>query len=1737
MNPMTRIALRAALLLAAGSLSAQTVIDTSSGHVALTNATVAPGDAWTKTGAGTLDARAATVAGILSHTAGNLLIGGGNIAPGGTLVLDGGDVTLARPFGLYEASAPAASWDIAKSAAFGYLRRTTNAVMAQRGATGWGDYIVYRYTGHWHVPADGPYSFLKDFDDAARLSIDGGVILENTEAAKTDALKSNVTLTEGWHDIELLFWNVTGQVGPRSTDPLHTSGLMWSSGASFNINTAKSFFLSDNLDLIADGAPNRFDGNVVLKQSAALTVPADAGSFGGFASLTLDPAAAPGTVLTVTTGSGAPIPVGAAAPVWAVFADDIPAAYPDGIVFTNRVWLASAPPANAAIADGAELALDGPALLGPGDIALAGHAVHITRPDSVGGTVTADTALEHIAFNTARLTGGTVTDHATNLFAAANNAVISGGASVRFTGAGTNLYTGAITGTGDIIKEGSGVTVLTGEGAPDPAAPQTLSGTLLIHNNILQLASEAALHGASTVIITNSASAYLSNIPGQPLDLTHTTVRQNAGGLHAFGAPVTLDTYVRDVSGPFTITGDAAGSVTLAGTSPNLNIYPVVRNITLNLAKTGPTNAYAVANLYGIDNNAIVRITGGSGNQIDGNVTNFVTGVLDLNGHDEGIATLHGTGGTVRNDGPALAALTIGERNAPSSYSGALADGASPLALTKTGSAAAAINGASASLTGPTAVEAGILRITSDTPFPENIVFRLDAADPATFDLNAEGRVTRWRAVEGTAVFLADTSAGRYVPAFSPDGLNGRPALFFDGTDDAVMARYTNSVAVATPNARTVFIVYRTAPAVPNLAGVIGTSGQDKGMRLAANGDWRNDTDYQGNYRVDAVTTVTSSNATLHVASVVLNADRPVNAIGHYWGASNPERTFRGHIGEIIAYDIPLTAAQVKSVERTLIQKWNPAPAAPLFRLDASASATLTTNAAGRVTAVADAGGSGLAFTSANTPVAGVAGQEPLLAADPDTGAPALHFPDDANRYRLAALSAPSARAFAVVYRQTAMRDNCDGLFGQNNSDQGLRISALGAWRADNNGYINNNGNNAKRIDYNATTLGFSANAVHILVSNMRGDLTLPVTALGDYANGCVDQNSGKVRCFRGYLYELVCYDTLLTPAQMADITSALAAKWRPDLSLEGLPSAFGSGPASVAPGATLAIAGHTALSALSGAGSLTAYGDKNALADLSAFTGILAGSGSLALTQTLPLPPAFTLGSPALTLRNDTPAGITLSPKDGALRVSLADGASAFAVSQASGDALYAGTAAAYTGPTELAGGTARVVPPALPVTKGLNYRLDASDRASLTLDPDGRVDAWRDAALGGITFAATNAAFRPLYAASAINGLPAVRFDGATSQLKADRNTAAQTVFLVLLPQQPMPRLGGVWGSNLGQDVGVRINTAANGTSYGNDNFQSGSNSRSVNGAPDTAFTYTAPHQYTSVRASGAASGFAALGYYWHGQDASETTHRYWNGYVGEVLCYSRALADSERAAVEAWLMAKWGVTPAAAAPASAPFASNVFADGSATTLDAALSLEHVAETLGALSGSGSVALRAAELGINAFQNAAFSGNVTGAGTLTKTGPATQTLAGNLAFAGGITVAEGTLDLDGATLDGVTNILVKSGATLAGHAAAAGNLAVIFEPGSFYAGTLNVNGALNVMGQPTLALPAGAAYPHTRTLFIFGSLAAAARDAILAFLPPSDLPAGLTARVTFPDVATAKWSAAASGTLFLLE
>ena len=196
------------------------------------------------------------------------------------------------------------------------------------------------------------------------------------------------------------------------------------------------------------------------------------------------------------------------------------------------------------------------------------------------------------------------------------------------------------------------------------------------------------------------------------------------------------------------------------------------------------------------------------------------------------------------------------------------------------------------------------------------------------------------------------------------------------------------------------------------------------------------------------------------------------------------------------------------------------------------------------------------------------------------------------------------------------------------------------------------------------------------------------------------------------------------------------------------------------------------------------------------------------------------------------------------------------------------------------------------------------------------------------------------------------------------------------------------------------------------------------------------------------------------------------------------------------------------------------NVFSDVSLVTLSApgVLVVSRTSETVGPLSGDGAVRLAAgATLGINAFTNAAFTGGITGTGTVVKTGEEAQTLSGALAFAGTLVVESGVLDLQGATLTGITNIVIMSGATLTGAATASGDLTVTFEGGSTSA-SLAVSGALEVVGTVRLTVPAGVTYPYSSTLFSYASADAATLDALANAVKPSPLPSGhaATVRVT---------------------
>ena len=98
-----------------------------------------------------------------------------------------------------------------------------------------------------------------------------------------------------------------------------------------------------------------------------------------------------------------------------------------------------------------------------------------------------------------------------------------------------------------------------------------------------------------------------------------------------------------------------------------------------------------------------------------------VNSTLDLNGFNNSIGSLSGTG-TVVNGGLTNATLTVGQNNTSSVFSGVLEDGpAATLALTKVGTGALTLTGTN-TYTGPTTVDAGTLVVDGSIASAETVV-------------------------------------------------------------------------------------------------------------------------------------------------------------------------------------------------------------------------------------------------------------------------------------------------------------------------------------------------------------------------------------------------------------------------------------------------------------------------------------------------------------------------------------------------------------------------------------------------------------------------------------------------------------------------------------------------------------------------------------------------------------------------------------------------------------------------------------------------------------------------------------------------------------------------------------------------------------------------------------------------------------------------------------------------------
>jgi autotransporter-associated beta strand protein len=149
---------------------------------------------------------------------------------------------------------------------------------------------------------------------------------------------------------------------------------------------------------------------------------------------------------------------------------------------------------------------------------------------------------------------------------------------------------------------------------------------------------------------------------------------------------------------------------------------------------------------------------------------------------------------------------------------------------------------------------------------------------------------------------------------------------------------------------------------------------------------------------------------------------------------------------------------------------------------------------------------------------------------------------------------------------------------------------------------------------------------------------------------------------------------------------------------------------------------------------------------------------------------------------------------------------------------------------------------------------------------------------------------------------------------------------------------------------------------------------------------------------------------------------------------------------------------------------------------------------QTVGGLTGAGAVTLGAGALTVDQATNQTFSGSIDGSGSLTKAGSGTLILAGTSSYSGGTTVSGGILQ---GTTDSLQGGIVN-------------NAAVVFDQATYgiYAGNMSGTGALTKSGNGILVLTGTNSYSGGTTVSA-GTLAGTAtslqgaitNDAVVSF------------------------------------
>ena len=324
---------------------------------------------------------------------------------------------------------------------------------------------------------------------------------------------------------------------------------------------------------------------------------------------------------------------------------------------------------------------------------------------------------------------------------------------VNLSGAGGMVVNGAVAdtfhsgglttaGSGLLRKSGAGTMTLNGNSA-FASVTQIEGGTLKIgHANALGATGAANgtklmggsldLNGqtiAETLTISSSAGS-LTNSSGTAASVTADAAISASFTVNATG-DITATRFIG--SSNFVITKVGNGTLTTNGSSHN-NLGGW--DIQAGKVVLANTSGYAADRGVAI-NGGTLQLSGSNSDLINNDQAFTVnSGVFDLNGKSEAVASISGTGGTIRNTlASTTSTLFVGGGNTSASYGGVIENGTGTLKLTKEGTGTQTLTGSN-TYTGATTISGGTLALGAGGSI--NNTSGVSLGTSGTFDVSAK---------------------------------------------------------------------------------------------------------------------------------------------------------------------------------------------------------------------------------------------------------------------------------------------------------------------------------------------------------------------------------------------------------------------------------------------------------------------------------------------------------------------------------------------------------------------------------------------------------------------------------------------------------------------------------------------------------------------------------------------------------------------------------------------------------------------------------------------------------------------------------------------------------------------------------------------------------------------------------------------------------------------------------------